>query len=470
MRQFAPETVSPSPSAAESPPLEALRARVHGRLLEPADAGYEEARLVFNRAVDGRPTAIVQAADAADVAAAVAFAREHDLRLRVKAGGHSVAGHSTGDGLLIDLSRMRALEIHPERRTAWVDPGVTALELSEAAFAHGLAVPLGDAGSVGVAGLTLGGGVGYLCRKFGLTIDSLQSVELVTADAEIVRAAENENAELFWAVRGGGGNFGIVTSLEFRLSEIGLPYGGGLILPATRDVLRGLVPIAASAPEELTVICNILHAPPLPFVPAEAVGSLVVAILGVYVGDHDAGARAWAPFRELARPIADLVGPLPYPAMYQFTADEQPAPLSIRSLFLDTFDDASVDAVLEAMAGATSPATIGQLRILGGAMSRVAPEATAFAHRSARILFTIITRHLGPAPAEAHEAWTQRLYEALRPRAAGTYVNFLADEGEDRIREAYPEVTYRRLARLKAEWDPDNVFNGNQNIPPAPAW
>ncbi len=449
-------------------PLQALRASLAGALIEPSDDAYEQARHVFNLAFDRHPAAIVRAADSGDVIAAVRFAREHGMRLAVRAGGHSVPGYSTADdALVIDLSQMRDVRIDPERMVAWAEAGVTAGEYTRAAGQHGLATPFGDAASVGIAGLTLGGGIGFLVRKHGLTIDSLIAAEVVTADGRLVRASADENPDLFWALRGGGGNFGIVTSLEYRLHPVAMVYGGALILPATRDALRGIAPIAAMAPDELSVIVNVMAAPPAPFVPEAWHGRLVAVILGVHAGDMADGERAWAPFRSLATPVADVVGPMPYPAIYEFTRESnRPGAHAIRSLLVDAIDDATVDAILAAMARPTTAGAIVQLRVYGGAMARVPAEATAFASRGAAGMLAVITPFTDEATVAEHEAWTQALYEAFRPRAAGAYVNFLADEGEARIREAYPRETYERLATVKARWDPDNMFRLNQNIRP----
>ena len=444
-------------------------AGILGTVIRPDDPAYEEARQVHNRAYDKRPALIVRVGSSADVARTILFARAHDLEIAVRGGSHSLAGHSTTDGgVVIDMSAMKGLHIDPERRLAWAQAGLTAGEFTVAAGAHGLATPFGDTGNVGIGGITLGGGIGFLVRKHGLSIDALVSVDVVTADGRLVTASEKENADLFWAIRGGGGNFGVITRLQFRLYPVDTVLGGMLLLPATREVLRSLVPIAASAPEELSTIAFIMAAPPAPFVPAEAQGKLAFGIIFVYAGDPEAGQAAIAPFRAVATPIAEVVAPMPYPGIYGLTEGAgQPGPSASRSLFLDALDDAAIDTILEHTAAPSSPQAMTQIRILGGAMARVSPTATAFAHRDANVMIALITPFADPAEAPVHEAWTQAYFEALRPGARGVYSNFLADEGTDRVREAYPGLTYQRLSFVKRTYDPTNVFHLNQNIRPA---
>ena len=446
--------------------LAVLEAVLTGQVIRPGDAIYDEARQVHNASYDRRPMAIVKVADAADVAATVQYARANHLGVAVRSGGHSMAGHGTGDGVIvIDLGDLRGLHLDPQARLAWAGAGLTAGEVTEAASPHGLAVPFGDTGSVGVGGITTGGGIGFLARKFGMTIDSLVSAEVVTADGRILTASVAENPDLFWGIRGGGGNFGIVTRFCFRLQPVGETIlGGALFMPPTREVLRGLVPLAASAPEELTTISMLMPIPPAPFVPEELHGRQSLVVMFVYAGDPVRGEQALAPFRELATPMAELVAPMPYAGIYKLTdgAGERHASMT-RSMFMDAFDDEAVDAVMRA---AETPMGMVQLRVLGGAMSRVAPGATAFAHRRQQVLLTIITPFADPSSVEAARAWTRDLYAALRPSANGVYANFLEDEGDDRIREAYPGDTYRRLVSLKRRYDPSNLFRLNQNIRP----
>ncbi|HEX2883480.1 MAG TPA: FAD-binding oxidoreductase [Candidatus Limnocylindria bacterium] len=448
--------------------LDALAGALRGRLLRPADDDFPAASGIWNLAHQGRPIAIVRAADAGDIATVIGFAARNDIEIAVRAGGHSLAGHSSGNGtLVIDLRDLRSLHIDPDRRLAWVGAGLTAGEVTAAAAEHGLAVPFGDTASVGVGGLTLGGGIGWLARKHGLTIDSLVSAEVVTADGEVRTVSETEEPELFWAIRGGGGNFGIVTRFRFRLHPVAEILGGALFMPLTRDVLRSLVPIAGAAPEELTTINFIMPVPPVPFVAEEHHGKPSVVVMFVYAGEADEGQAAIAPFRAVATPYGEGVMPMPYPGIYQFTAEgEQPHPSTTRSLFMDVLDDASVDAILEAYAAAP-PASMIQLRVLGGAMGRVPAGATAFAHRGAAVQVVIINAFPAPELVDGATAWNRSLFAALEPKGNGVYANFLEDEGEERIRQAYPNGTFERLAQVKRRYDPRNIFHRNQNIRPA---
>jgi FAD/FMN-containing dehydrogenase len=455
----------------QSSPIDAatFSVGISGTVIRPEDEAYDVARLVHNRTVDRRPALIVNAATTADVARTVVFARDAGLELAVRGGSHSLAGFGTTEGgIVLDLSGMKGLHIDPERRLAWAQAGLTAGEYTAAAGAHGLATPFGDTGSVGLSGLTLGGGIGWLVRKYGLAIDALVSVEIVTADGRLITASEDEHSDLFWAVRGGGGNFGVVTRFQFRLYPVGMIFGGALFMPPTREVLRSLGPIAASAPEALSTISFLMAAPPAPFIPAELHGKPTLAIMFVYDGDAEAGQAAIEPFRQVATPMAELVMPMPYPGIYEMLKDaEEPSPAAHRSLFLESLDDATVDTILEFTAKQSSPATMTQIRILGGAMSRVPAGATAFAHRDAGVMVIIITQYQDPAEAPNHQAFTQAYFEALRPGSTGVYANFLEAEGEARIHEAYPDLTYRRLAQVKRAYDPTNLFRLNQNIRPA---
>ena len=346
--------------------------------------------------------------------------------------------------------------------------GLTAGEYTRAAAEFGLATPFGDTGSVGIAGLTLGAGIGWLARKHALAIDALLSVEIVTAGGQLITASEADHPDLFWAVRGGGGNFGVVTRFQYRLHPVSTIFGGALFMPPTRDVLRSLEPIAASAPEDLTTISFLMAAPPAPLIPEAIHGQLVLAIMFVFDGDEAAGQAAIEPFRQVATPLAEMVGPMPYPGIYELLKEaELRTPGSHRSVFLDVLDDATIDTILARMAAPSSPMAMVQLRILGGAMARVPADATAFAHRDAPVMVVLLTLFEDVAETAVHAAWTQAFYEELAPRSTGVYVNFLEDEGEQRIREAYPAATYRRLAEVKRRYDPENLFRLNQNIVPA---
>ena len=442
--------------------LTALSGTLRGTLVRPGDAAYETDRRVWNPAFRATPHALVRVADAADVATAIAYACRHGVEIAARSGGHSMAGHSTGDDVLvIDMRDLRGLHVDLDAGTAW------AGEVTGALGEHGMAVPFGDTGSVGIAGLTLGGGIGWLARKHGLAVDALEAVEIVTANGDVQVASASEHADLFWAVRGGGGNFGIVTRFQYRLSPVDEVLGGAVFLPATRDVLRSLVPIAASAPEELTTISMLMPIPPVPFVPEEHHGRPALVVTFVYAGDPADGQAAIAPFLSVTEPIGVAAMPMPYPGIYELTkGDDEPTPSTTRSAFMDAMDDATVDSILDAF-GTGPEGSLIQLRVLGGAMSRVAPDATAFAHRSAQVQVTIISKLSGGSDDDEAVAWNRGLFASLAPKASGVYVNFLEDEGDARIRDAYPATTYLRLARVKRRYDPYNVFRRNQNIRPA---
>jgi FAD/FMN-containing dehydrogenase len=452
--------------------LPRLRADFDGRVIAPDDPGYDQARGVFYGSFDRRPALIVRPADAAEVAAVVALARDSGLELAVRSGGHSLAGHGVSEGgIVLDLSAMRALDIDAEARTAWAQTGLTAGQYTAAAGAHGLATGFGDTGSVGIGGITLGGGVGYLVRKHGLTIDSLLAAEVVTADGELVTASEQEHPDLFWAIRGGGGNFGVATRFRYRLHRLDRVVGGMLMLPATAEVIAAFVAEAEAAPEELSAIANIMVAPPMPEIPEQAHGKPIVMALLCWAGEVEAGERAVARFRGLATPYADLVRPLPYPEIYQFTEGPGPDHEAARSLFLDAVDHPTAETIVERLRASTAPLAVAQLRVLGGAMARVPAGATAFAHRRRRIMAALgaVWEQPGEAEAAVHQAWVSGFAAALRQGDPGVYVNFLGDEGQARVREAYPGSTWERLAAVKRRYDPTNLFRLNQNVPPAPA-
>ena len=450
--------------------IEAVRAELNGGVITPEDDGYEQARAVFYGSVDRRPAVIVRPADAGEVARVVSLARELGAELAIRSGGHSLAGHGVSEGgIVLDLSRMSALEVDAEGRTAWAQTGMTAGRYTVAAGAHGLATGFGDTGSVGIGGLTLGGGVGFLVRKHGLTIDDLLGAELVAADGELLHVDADTHPDLFWAIRGGGGNFGVATRFRFRLHPVDRILGGLLILPATPEVISSFVAEAESAPDELSTIANVMVAPPMPFLPAEAHGELVIMALVCYAGEVEAGERAIAPFRALARPISDLVRPMPYAEIYSLFGEEGvpgPAQEVARSFFVDSVDGDAAEAVVEHLRASTAPMAVAQLRVLGGAMARVPVAATAFAHRERRVMVALGAVYERAEDGPQHEAWVSAFAEALRDGTPGVYVNFVGDEGEARVREAYPGDTWARLAEVKRRYDPTNLFRLNQNIQP----
>jgi hypothetical protein len=441
---------------------------ISGRVIRPADADYDKARTSFYGGFDRRPAAIVRVANANDVSRVIALVRETGMEFAVRSGGHGVTGYaSPNGGIVLDLADMRALDIDTERRTAWAEAGLTAVEYTKAADAHGLATGFGDTGSVGLGGLTLGGGVGYLVRKHGLTIDDLLAADVVTADGQLLRVNAESHPDLFWAIRGGGGNFGVATRFKFRLHDVGTIVGGMLMLPATPDVIRSFIALAEAAPEELSTIANVMPAPPMPFVPAEQHGKLVIFGMLCYAGAVEAGERAVAPFRALATPIVDMVKPSRYPEMYP-PDDETYHPIgSSRTMFIDSVDRRVADTIVEHLAATDAPMRVAQLRVLGGAMARVPVEATAFAHRRSRIMVNVAALYERPDQAQVYEPWVTGFAAALKQGDSGAYVNFLVDEGKTRIRDAYPGKTWDRLRSIKRHYDPTNLFHINQNIPPA---
>jgi FAD/FMN-containing dehydrogenase len=445
-----------------------LRAAVNGRLLTPDDAGYDQARTVFYGGFDQRPAVIVRAADASDVARVVELARERGLELAVRSGGHSLAGHgTTHGGIVLDLQAMKALDIDVEGRTAWAQTGLTAGEYTTTAAAYGLVTGFGDTASVGIGGITLGGGVGYLVRKHGLTIDDLLAAEVVTADGQLLRTDAQIHPDLFWALRGGGGNFGVATRLRFRLHPIGTIVGGILALPANPGVIAGFVAAAQAAPEELSTIAHVLPAPPLPFVPAEHRGQLALIATLAYAGAVADGERAVAPFRALATPIADLVRPMPYPEIYPPEQAGFHPTVVARTMFVDTVDRQAAETILEHLQASDVPMRVVQLRVLGGAMARVPVQATAFAHRQRPIMANLATSYQEPEDRAERQAWVTDFAVALRQGDTGAYVGFLGDEGPARVRDAYPGPTWDRLVAIKRRYDPTNLFRRNHNIPPA---
>ena len=441
-----------------------------GRVIMPDTDDYHRARRVNNAAVDRHPALVVRPTDAEEVALVVAHAQERGLPLVVRAGGHSMAGHGTADGaLVLDLSDMRGMEVDAVGRTAWADAGILAGEYTAATHALGLVTPFGDSGRVGVSGITLGGGVGWLVRKHGMTIDSLLAVEIVTADGRRRIASAVEEPDLFWAVRGAGANFGVVTRLQFRLHPLDDVLAGDILMPATRDVLRGLVPVLAAAPDDLTAMPIIMLAPPNPDIPDELHGQPVVKLSVAWSGAPDAGERALAPLRALGAPISDTVAWQPYPALFSpVDRDAEPTwGVSSRALFVEDLDDATIEVIERRLTEADAPDAIVQLRVLGGAMARVPGDATAFGWRDRPALLWLITPYEDMGQAATNESWTAAFHTELAAGGAATYVNFMGAEDADVVRHAYPALTYARLRELKRRYDPDNVFRANHNIAPA---
>ncbi|MFC7156728.1 FAD-binding oxidoreductase [Halomarina halobia] len=461
--------------AAESIPGEkavtALKDGFRGLVLRPDDPGYDEARAVWNGMIDRRPALVAQCAGVADVIDAVNFAREQDVLVAVKGAGHNIAGNAVcDDGLVIDLSPMHAVRVDPEARTARVEPGAILADVDHETQAFGLATPVGYNSTTGIAGLTLGGGFGWLSRKYGMTVDNLRSVDVVTADGQLRHASETENGDLFWGVRGGGGNFGVVTSFEFDLHPVGPEVLSGLLihpLADAADVLREYREVAAEAPDEAAVWFVLRHAPPLPFIPEEWHGRKVLILAAFYAGDVDAGEGALRPFREIGDPIVDVVSPHQYAAWQQaFDALlTEGARNYWKSHNFVEITDGMIENFVEYAASMPTPLSEIACAQLGGAINRVPVEATAYPHRDAEFVMNLHTRWEDPARDEECIAWARELYDAMTPHATGgVYVNFVPEEvGEERA--AYRE-NYDRMIELKNEYDPENLFRMNQNVEP----
>jgi FAD/FMN-containing dehydrogenase len=451
-----------------------LEGTLRGQMVRPSDPDYDQARAVWNAAHDRHPALVIRCAGTADVMRAVEFARSEGLKVAVRGGAHSVAGFSTCDGgVVIDTSPMKGIRVDPTGRRAVAQPGLTWSEFDHETQAFGLAITGGLVSSTGIAGFTLGGGIGWLLRKYGLTCDNLLSADVVTADGQVVTASEREHPELFWALRGGGGNFGVVTSLEYRLHPVGPLVFAGPVFYAAADaaqVLRGWRDLTATMPEELTTLANILIAPPVPFLPEAAHGKLVVAILGVHAGSVEDGAKAAQPLRSLAEPLADLMGPMPYTAMQGlldplWTAGAQNY---FTSALLDRLDDDAIDTLLAQHAAGQAPVRELHLHHGGGAMARVPAAATAFAHRGAPYVLNVIARSPDRSGFEQHAGWARATHRAMDPwSGGGAYVNFTSEPDEDRVRASYPPDTYARLVAAKDRYDPTNLFRLNQNIHPS---
>jgi FAD/FMN-containing dehydrogenase len=464
-----------TPSAVDDAAFEPLQAAMRGQLVRPRDADYDAARTVHNAMIDKRPAAVARCADVADVIAAVNFARQHDLLLAVRGGGHNVAGTSTcDDGLVIDLSAMRGIRVDPARRTAQVQGGATWGDLDHAAHAFGLATPSGIISTTGVAGLTLGGGFGHLSRHYGLSCDNLLSADVVTADGRFLTASANEHPDLFWALRGGGGNFGVVTSFEFQLHPVGTVYGGPLFYDVkdTRQLLRGFLDYLRAAPDAMTAFFSFHQGPPAPFIPQHLHFVPMVTIMTCYSGPVDDGEAMLRPLRELATPLVDLAGPIPYPALNSmFDAIYTPG---LQHYWKADYEPRVGDEAIEihAQYGPQVPTLWSTMHLYpqSGAIQRVGPNETAYNHRDVEFVHNIVAIDADPANMPRAMAWMQAYADALKPfSAAGGYVNFMmADEGQERVQATYRD-NYMRLAQVKATFDPDNLFRVNQNIRPAAA-
>ena len=464
--------------ASQAPPLETtafdeLGGSFRGELLAPTSPGYDTARRIWNGAIDRHPACMARCAGVADVVAAVRFARDHDLEIAIRGGGHNVAGTAVcDDGVVIDLSAMRAVLVDPAGRTAWVQGGALWADVDHETQAHGLATTGGIVGHTGVAGLTLGGGIGFLMRKHGLAIDNLLAAEVVTAEGTIVRASAEEHPDLFWALRGGGGNFGVVTSFLFALHPLGPTVMAGPVFWAaddTTDVLRFYRDFAAEAPDELGSVVRLGTVPPLPVIPAELHWRQAIAVACCYVGAVEDGERAVRALRRFGKPLVDLLAPSPY-AAFQGGLDDTVLHgwhYYWKAANLAGLTDDAIAVIADHAYDARSPRSYAAMFHMGGAVARVPDDTTAYAGRDVAHNIVIDAAWLPDEPA-ADTAWARRFLQALQPhRAGGVYVNFLdSDDDPSRVREAYGDRIYRRLAQVKARYDPDNAFHHNKNIKP----
>ena len=453
--------------------IEALKAHFKGELLQPTDPDYDDARKIWNATIDKHPALIARCSSTADVVHAVNFARDNALLLAVRGGGHNIAGNAMcDDGMVIDLSLMKAALVDPGKRRVTIEGGATLKDFDAATQAHGLATPLGINSTTGVAGLTLGGGFGWLSRKYGMTVDNLESAEVVTADGEVLHTSATEHPDLFWALRGGGGNFGVVTRFEFRLHPVGPDVLSGLIVypfEQAKAVLQQYREFAAKAPDELAVWVVLRQAPPLPFLPAEVHGKEVIVLALCYAGDAKQGEPLIAPLRSFGTPLGEHVGVQPYTAWQQaFDPLLTPGARNYwKSHNFTKLDDGLFDTVIGAIKKLPSPQCEIFFGAIGGATTRPAPNSAAYAHRDALFVMNVHGRWEDAADDQRCITWARDFFKASAPFAsAGVYVNFLtADEG-DRVRSAYGP-SYDRLAQVKRSYDPDNLFRVNQNILPA---
>ena len=449
-----------------------LRAQFRGPLLCPGDPGYDEARAVWNGMIDRKPQLIARCLGTADVVAAVNFGRDRGLEISVRGGGHGVGGLAVAEGgLMIDLSLMRAVLVDPVAQVARVQGGALFKDLDREAQAHGLATTGGHVSHTGVGGFITGGGIGWLARKYGLTSDNLIAAEVVTADGRIVTASEDVSADLFWGIRGGGGNFGIVTTFTLRLHDLGTMVVGGLALfplERGREVLRFFREYVGRMPADLSLVVVSITAPPLPFVPADLQGRKVVGIVACYAGDLEEGMKAVAPIKAL-EPAVDLLGPLPYLAQ-QTLIDEPNAPgqrFYVKTEYLDEMPDDVIEILLSNAETAPSPFSQITFQHYGGAIEQRPAGETAYNHRDSQFIFFVIATWHSAVDDDINIAWTRAFADAMHPFSRGAYVNFLGADDTDRIKAAYPPETYARLAALKATYDPHNLFHLNTNISPA---
>jgi FAD/FMN-containing dehydrogenase len=461
------------PASISESTIRELRGEIRGRVIVPGDETYDQVRAVWNAMIDRRPAVIVRALGARDVMTSVNFARGQGLAVSVRGGGHGVAGNAVcDDGLMLDLSLMKGVRVYPNRDRVRAEPGLTWGEFDRETQTFGLATTGGLVSTTGIAGFTLGGGIGWLVRKHGLALDSLMSADVVTADGELVMASSSENPELFWGVRGGGGNFGVVTSLEYQLHPVGPIVLGGMLVhraEAAPELLRFYREFVKDVPNELTTLAVYLTAPPAPFLPSEIHGKKAVAIALCYAGAVEEGEKVLSPLRRFGKPVADLIRPMPYLAL-QMMFDESAPPGVMnywKSSYIDELSDSAIDTILEQGAKITSPLTAIHIHQLGGASAKPVDLSTSYSHRDAKFIVNLVGTWTNPTENQRHIDWTRDSFAALSKFAIGAYVNFMGEEGEERVKAAYGAEKFSRLTSLKNKYDPSNLFRFNQNIKPS---
>lgn len=447
-----------------------LKNKVKGQIVLPGDPNYNEAREIWNAMIDRQPAVIIQCAEADDVPHAISYARDNGLEISIRGGGHNIAGSALcNNGLMIDFSNMKAVKVDAQKRRAYVEPGVTLGDFDKAIQAHGLATPVGINSTTGIAGLTLGGGFGWLTRKYGMTIDNLISAEMVTADGRKIQVSEGENTDLFWAIRGGGGNFGVITQFEFSLHPVGPEILAGLIvfpINQAKQVLQKYREFVKSAPEELSIWVVLRKAPPLPFLPVAVHGKEVVVLAIFYAGDTAKGEKLIDPLRSFGDAYGEHIGTQPY-VQWQQAFDPLLTPGARnywKSHNFRELSDGALDTIIEFVGKIPSPQCEIFLGLIAGAANRVSSNAMAYGHRDAKFVLNVHGRWDDAAQDEIGVAWAREFFKASAPYAsAGVYVNFMTEDESDRVAAAYGE-NYARLKQVKKKYDPENIFHNNQNI------
>ncbi len=464
-------TVSKGASIDEAA-IKEFKTKLRGELIMPEDSGYDAARKVWNGMIDKHPALIVRCTGVADVISAVKFARTNKLLVAVRGGGHNVAGNAVCDGgIVIDLSRMKGMRVDPAARTARAQAGLTWGDFDHETQAFGLATTGGLISTTGIAGFTLGGGIGWLMRKHGLTCDNLLSADIVTADGRFLTASKTENTDLFWGLRGGGGNFGIATSFEYRLHPVSQVIGGLVLHPAekSKEVLRFYREYLVKVPDELTSMVTFLTAPPAPFIPEHLHGVAVIGIAVCYSESIEEGKKVVQPLKEFGPPLVDLLGPMPYAALQSMLDAGYPPGLQNywKAAYLKNISDSAIDTVIDHVARKRSPLSEVHIQHMPRALNSVGADETSFGNRDAAFVLNIIGLWSDPKESEVHTRWAREFFASMEPfSTGGVYVNFLGNEGEKRVMAAYGTAKYERLVALKNKYDPTNFFSLNQNIKP----